>query len=135
MKTYTEDDFDYEEEDTILWCQMCLKRGYQNRLGGKILMPNEPRPEDYESWLECGVCGWLCPIYQVEQEATIKDAVETNESPFEAGKFILETIPKRSSPAGKRAIAKRSRKKIRLDEDPEIDELLRIYGDNMTVHK
>jgi hypothetical protein len=137
MRTYSEEEFNEQYEDEIedIFCPICLKRGYKNRLGPKILQPNEPRPEDYDQWLECGTCSWLCPIYAAEPEATIKDAVETSESPFEAGKFQLETIPKRSSAAGKRAIAKRSRKKIRLDEDPEIDELLRIYGDNMTVHK
>ncbi len=96
-------------------------------------MPNEPRPDDYEDWLECGTCQFLCPIFQAEPEATIKDSIETSESPFEAGKFQLETIPKRSSAAGKRAIAKRSRKKIKLDDDPEINELMRVCGDRLNV--
>jgi hypothetical protein len=62
--------------------------------------------------------------------------VETIESPFEQGKFILETIPKRGSAAGKKLSAKKRRNKIKLDSDPEIDALLRAYGtDRMKVIK
>ena len=132
MHVLTEDDFEYEE-DTNVYCPFCLERGYKIHFGGKILMPNEPRPEDYESWLECATCGFLCPIYQAEPEAEIKDAVETSESPFEAGKFQLETIPKRNSPGGKKAYAKRRRNKIKLDDDPEINELMRVYGDRVNL--
>jgi hypothetical protein len=129
MKTYSEEYFnDYEVEPEDIWCEMCLKRGYKNRLGGKILQPNEPRPEDYENWLECGICGWLCPIHEIPKEETIKDAVETIESPFEQGKFILESIPKRNSAAGKKLLSKKRKSKIKLDSDPEIDALLRAYG-------
>lgn len=132
MKTYTEEDIDYEEDEPI-WCQMCLKRGYKVRLGGKILMPNEPRPDDYENWLECATCGWLCPIYQVEKEATIKDSIETIDNPFES-KTIIESLPKRTNRTGMKIAARgRKRDKNKLHNDPEIDALMRIYGDRVTV--
>jgi hypothetical protein len=35
--------------------------------------------------------------------------------------------------AGRKASAKRRSKKIKLDDDPEIDSLLRIYGDIVNV--
>ena len=98
-------------------------------------MPNEPRPADYDEWLECGTCGWICPIFEIPHEEEIKDAVETIDNPFESGKFHLESIPSRSSPAGKRASAKRRRNKIRPTNDKEINELLRIYGEkNVKIH-
>jgi hypothetical protein len=129
MKTFTQEYIDeyYEDEPEPIWCPMCLKRGYQNRLGGKILINNEPRPEDYESWLECPTCSWLCPIHEIPKEETVSDTVETIESPFESGKFYSQNIPKCSSPAGKKASAKRSRNKIKLDEDKEIDELKDLW--------
>jgi Na+-translocating ferredoxin:NAD+ oxidoreductase RnfC subunit len=97
-------------------------------------MPNEPRPDDYENWLECGTCGWICPIYQVEKEATIKDSIETIESPFESGKFQLETIPKRAAEQHRKPRPKRIRKdKNKLHEDKEIDALMRVYGDRVKV--
>lgn len=68
------------------------------------------------------------------KEETIQNAVETQESPFE-DKLILQSIPKRNSPAGKRASAKKRNKKIKLDDDPEIEALLRAYGDNVRVIK
>jgi hypothetical protein len=134
LKTYTEEEFnDYDEEDEPIYCQMCLKRGYQVRLGPRILMPNEPRPDDYEDWLECGTCGWLCPIYQVEKETTIKDSIETIDNPFD-NKTIIESLPKRTNRTGKK-IAARGRKtdKNKLHDDPEISELMRIYGDRVKV--
>jgi hypothetical protein len=135
MRIFTDADFDDYEVEEPIWCQMCLKRGYQVRLGPKLLMPGEVKPDDYGNFLECPTCWWLCPIYQIEQEATIKDAVETSDSPFEGGKFVLETIPKRSSAAGKRASAKKRKSKIKLDDDPEINDLLRTYGDRVNVLK
>jgi hypothetical protein len=98
-------------------------------------MPNEPRPADYEEWLECSTCYAIIPIYEMPKEDTIKESIETIDSPFESGKFILETIPKSSSPKGKKLTAKRKRNKIKLDEDSEIAELLRIYGDRVNVLK
>jgi hypothetical protein len=112
-----------------------LERGYKVRLGGRILEPNEPRPADYENWLQCPKCLWICPIFELPKQEEIKDSVETIESPFEQGKFILETVYKRTSPKGKKALAKKRRNKIKLDEDKEINDLLRIYGDNVTVHQ
>ena len=138
MKTYSEQDIKESEDDIPedINCPHCLERGYKVRLGGRILEPNEPRPADYENWLQCPTCLWICPIFELPKEEEIKDAVETIESPFEQGKFILETIPKRGSAAGRKLSAKKRRNKIKLDSDPEIDALLRAYGtDRMKVIK
>jgi len=83
-------------------------------------------------WKQCHNCGWICPIFQAEKEATIKDSIETIESPFE-DKFHLETIPKRNSPAGKKASAKRRRNKIKPTNDEEINEEIRRHGDRVNV--
>ena len=66
------------------------------------------------------------------KEETIKDTIETIDSPFESGKREIIGIPKRNSPAGKKASAKRRRNRNRPHhyKDPEIDSLLRIYGDH-----
>ena len=133
MKTYTDSDLDYEDEPEDVNCPHCLDRGYKVRLGGRILEPNEPRPADYDSWLQCPTCLWVCPIHEVPKEEEIKDSIETIESPFEQGKFILESIPKRSSPKGKRISAKKRHNKLKLHEDNEIDALMRIYGDRVNV--
>ncbi len=46
------------------------------------------------------------------KEVTIKDIIETIESPFELGKFHMGSISKRNSPAGKKASNKIRRIKI-----------------------
>jgi hypothetical protein len=42
-------------------------------------------------------------------------------------------VPKRYTKAGKKASAKKRRNKIKLHEDKEINELLRIYRDIVKV--
>jgi hypothetical protein len=137
MRIYSEDELKESEDDIPedVNCPHCLDRGYKVRLGGRILEPNEPRPADYENWLQCPTCLWICPIFEIPKEEEIKDTMETIESPFEQGKFILETVYKRTSPKGKKLLAKKRRNKIKLDDDKEIDALLRAYGDRMKVHQ
>ncbi len=132
---YQEDiDESLEDELETIYCPYCMQHDYKNVLGRKILMPGEVRPDDYENYLECPTCYSVIPIHEGLKEETIKDAVETHESPFE-DKLILQSIPKRSSPKGRRITAKRRHNKLKLDEDKEINDLLRKYGDNITVHK
>lgn len=130
-----EDIDDYDDEDDAIVCPFCEERGYQVRLTGKILMKGEPRPDDYDEFRQCPTCYYEFSTYQLPKEEEIKDNVETNESPYEAGKFVLETIPKRTNAKGKRISAKRRHDKLKLDEDKEIDALLRAYGDRVTVIK
>ena len=130
MTILTEDDLDpdWDDEDSPIWCPMCLERGYQNRLGGKILVGNEPRPADYEDWLQCAVCEWLCPIYAVEKEETIKDMVETSESPYE-DKLKFVSIPTRAREQGRKPRGKRTRKdKSRLHHDEDINREMKKHG-------
>jgi hypothetical protein len=106
-------------------------------LSPKILFCNEPRPDDYDNWLECPTCVWLCPIHEAYQEAVIKNAIETIDNPFD-NKTIIEFLPNRTNKkgSGKKTLSKRrSRNKLKLDEDPEIDSLLRIYRDKVRVIK
>jgi len=135
-RIYSQEEIDeaYEDAPEPIYCPHCLERGYRILLGPKILMPGEPRPADYEEWLECPTCYEVIPAYEAEKEAEIKDSIETIDSPFES-KFHLESIPKRNSPAGRKASAKKRNKKIKLDEDKEIDSLLRIYGDRVNILK
>jgi hypothetical protein len=124
---------DYEEEEPINYCKKCLDRGYQVVLGPKILMNNEPRPDDYEEWLQCPTCYEVIPIHEIPAQEEIKDTIETQESPFD-NKFHLETFAKRNSPAGKRASAKK-RKKIQTTDDKDILREIKNVGErNVKIH-
>jgi hypothetical protein len=83
-------DEDYSEELENLWCPKCSSVGLYIPLGRKILMPQEVKQPDYDDWLQCGRCAYLCPIYQASPEDTIQDTVTTIENPFDnaRGKFI-----------------------------------------------
>lgn len=69
-------------------------------------MPGETRQPEYESWWECKDCHEIVAAYVVEHDGT----------------------------AGQKAAAKRKRNRNKMHEDPEIDPLMRIYGDRVTVH-
>ena len=128
MRILTAEDIDYEEEDETIYCPICENRGYLNRLGPKILGPNEPRPDDYDSWLQCPACDWLCPIFAVEKEETIKDMVETSESPNE-DKLKFVSIPTRAREQGRKPRGKRTRKdKSRLHHDEDINREMKKHG-------
>ncbi|MGH9974183.1 MAG: hypothetical protein ACRD93_09830 [Nitrososphaeraceae archaeon] len=62
---------------------------------------------------------------------TNTDTIETVNNPFENQSEILG-LSKRTSKAGKKATAKRRKERNRPHhyKDPEIDSLLRIYGDH-----
>jgi MinD superfamily P-loop ATPase len=130
MRSYSEEEFtEYDEEELItINCPMCEKRGYLVQLGPKILMPNEPRPDDYDQWLECPTCGWLCPIHEIPKEETIKDTIEKQESPFE-DKFKLTCAHKRRK-SNTRKIVRHIKKNIRQTNDPDINREIWQHGEN-----
>ena len=98
-------------------------------------MNGEQRQPDHDNFLSCMQCGNTYPVYEAASTPQIKDSTETIDNPLEQGKFVFESIPKRSSPAGKKGSSKRKRNKIKLDDDPEIDMLHRVYGDRVKVLK
>ena len=135
MKTYSEQEIKELEEDLPedIICPYCKNRGYRVLLGGKILMPGEPRTEDYENWLECPRCYQVIPIYEGLKEETVADKIETVEGPFD-DKTTFESVHKKRTSITGRKIVPRGRKRKRvLHDDPEIDALMRICGDHLTV--
>jgi hypothetical protein len=130
MHVLTADEIDDYEEQEPIYCPHCEKRGYLVRLGPKILMNNERRPDDYDQWLECPTCMWLCPLYEIPKEATVKDAVETVESPTD-DKLILESAHKRKPT---RKVSRHINKKIgHSTDDPDIQREIRQHGEE-NVH-
>lgn len=125
---------DPEEEEVIQYCKHCLKAGFEVKLGPKILMPNEKRAEDYESWIQCDQCYSIYPVYEIEKQKKLQvgDLKRHNvENPFDAGQTLTESIPKRTSPAGIKSRKKRNRPH---HKDPEIDREIQQHGsENVNV--
>jgi len=120
---------EYEDDELeTLYCPMCSKVGISSVLGPKILMPNEERQLDYENWLQCVKCSWLCPIYEAEPIETIQDTVTTIDNPFEESKGqVLAAFKK-----GTRA--RRKNKKQEHHKDPDINlEIKQHDQDNVKV--
>lgn len=89
--TVVGEDDDEEEEEQPIWCKHCLSYGFRVRMlvGQKILMVGEQRPPDFDQWLNFPDCSSVIAIHELEKEASIKDAVETVESPFENQSEII----------------------------------------------
>jgi Fe-S-cluster-containing hydrogenase component 2 len=132
MRILTEEEFTQYDDEEIepINCPHCEKRGYLVQLGPKILMPNEPRPEDYDQFLECPTCYWICPIHEIPKEETIKDSIETQDSPYE-DKLKLESAHKRRT---RRKVARHINKNVRQTNDPDILREIRQHGsDNVKI--
>jgi hypothetical protein len=127
-----EDIEDYEEEENnIIWCYACEKRGYKNPLGPRILMPGEVRPEDYEDWYECAICGLIHHYVEIPAQEQIKDSIETQDSPYE-DKLKLTSAHKRRVP--KRKVSRHIKKNIRRTNDADILREIKQHGsDNVKV--
>ena len=108
--------FEVWSEEPV-YCKNCLSRGYQVPLGPKILMPGQIKEPDYDEWFECPTCPNVIAKFEIEKGASIKDAVETVESPFENQTEILG-VSKRTSKQGIKARKKRNKPH---HKDPEID--------------
>ena len=103
-------DMQYYEDEMVMYCPFCKKAGFQVKFVNKILMPGQKREPDYDQWLQCPDCNEVVAAYVVEHDATIiVDDIPTVETPFEDTTEIMGAVPKRSSPAGKRATTKRRR--------------------------
>ena len=131
MRPFTQQDIDeaYEDELDDLWCPLCKDAGYHVKLGRRILEQNEPIPADYENWLQCPKCYWICPIYEVEKEATINNAIETVESPFETKTIIQSPHEKR----GKKVKRHLNKKTIHQETDKDILREIKKFGEQ-NVH-
>ncbi len=63
-----------EDNDELeeLLCPMCQKVGLQSLLGHKILLPNEVKQPDYDSWLQCPNAHSFAPIMKQNQSLVFK---------------------------------------------------------------
>ena len=129
---------DPEEEEVIQYCPHCLEYDFHVKLGVRMLKKGEPVPPDHDQWLQCHDCGNIYGVHEIENQKKLqvnelKGHVVDN--PFEANQTLTESIPKRTTAAGRKATTKRKKERNRQHhKDIEIDTLLRIYGsDNVHI--
>lgn len=78
-----------QEVDKNVFCPYCQEAGFYERLGKRILKPNEPVPEDYENWLQCTACGRVSPKYILKYESELEDVVDVVENPFDVDNVVV----------------------------------------------
>ena len=126
-------DFSDDEEQEVRYCPKCLEIGYQFKLGAKATLQGKQPQSDDDLFMQCFECWALYPKYETKVEQSIEGFITTTENPFDDGKDVLG-VPKRTSPAGRKASEKRKRERNRpRHKDPEVDEALRRLGED-NVH-
>jgi len=127
------DPVDEEDEEPVQYCPHCLKfANILSKLGPRSWKGQ--MPVDNDLFCQCFTCGNIYGVHEIAQDSQLKNTVETLDNAFESNQTEIESIPKRTSPAGKKATAKRKRERNRPHhKDPEIDALMRIYGDRVKV--
>ena len=127
--------FDEYEDHVELFCPHCEKYAdVKSKLGARIVEKGKPIPEDHSSWLQCYKCGNIFGIHEIAHESDIRDTVETSDSPFEANETVIESIPRRTSRAGQRALSKRRKERDRPHhKDADIDREMAVHGDRVKV--
>lgn len=80
---------DADDDEKISYCKNCLKYGFHVPLRNRIYPDNEPIPVDHSNFLQCHECGLIVPIYELERDSKIQDAVSVSDNPFNDGKSFL----------------------------------------------
>lgn len=102
---FSDDGFEDEE---ARYCPHCLDYGWKEKLGPKILQPQEPKAADYDSWLQCGSCGTLHARHEVTRESEIHDVVSTTDNPHDSRVEFLAV--------DKRVLGRKSRRRKQQDD-------------------
>jgi hypothetical protein len=126
-----EDEDEYAEGEPVKRreCPNCLQYGVHIKLAGRILKKGEEKPVDYDQFLQCvNGCGNIFPVHEIERQKKLqvnelKGHVVQN--PFDVNATLIESIPKRTSKAGRKAAAKRNRPH---HKDKDIDRELQQHG-------
>ena len=124
---YEDDDDEYVDgrPDPRHNCPNCLKYDMIVKLGPRIFPNGEKPPVDNDLFRQCHQCGEIYQLYEIEQQKMLKSDTErhTTNNQSEAKNSIVMGIPKR------KLDMQRRNKQRAHHKDPEIDSLLRIYGE------
>jgi hypothetical protein len=113
-RIYSSEDIEDSELEK-LYCPKCKSVGLYIILGKKILLPQEVKQPDYDDWLQCGRCRFLCPIYEASPEDIIQDKVSTIENPFDNSSKITGVVK------GSKSKRKRFKDKINPVVEKELE--------------
>jgi hypothetical protein len=120
---FSEDDNDDEK---FSYCKHCLDYGFQIRLKNRIYPENDPIPVDHDQFIQCHECGTIVPVYEIEKESSIKDVVETVETPFDSAKNEFLGIDSRK-------VRRKARKKEELFGDINDEDAKREISKGNTI--
>src|SRR4030095_393790 len=120
------------EDEKPRLCKHCQDFGVVSKLGPRQAKQNEEPGPDWDQFMQCATCGTIYGLYEVKSEQNVQPFAQTTDNPFDEQKGQIESAHKRrNTKEGKKAMLKKQRERLRPHhKDPEIDELLRIYGED-----
>jgi hypothetical protein len=83
----------------------------------------EPIPVDHDQFRQCHQCGLIVPVYELEKEATIKDAISTTDDPFDIAKNEILGVDSRKTARKKRKQRDREKEYDHIKEQDLKNEL------------
>jgi len=131
------EELEREEEVRKTYCERCDKEYGVKALLGPRIMPlddkgePEPKPTDYDEWLQCRGCGTMYHKQEVKQEAKLGDFVETSDNPHDDKKSEITTLYARGrGTTTKRLRLKQKKKQEQLDsiKDEDIKREVKMGG-------
>jgi hypothetical protein len=96
MVDFSDDEFTDTEQKTAL-CRHCKEYGFSVPLKNRIYPQGEPIPADHDQWTQCGDCGSIYAVYELEKESSIKDVLEITENPHDVSKNQFLGVDSRSA--------------------------------------
>lgn len=133
-----DEELEREEEVRKMYCERCdMEYGVKSLLGPRIMPLDEdgkpePKPADYDEWLQCRGCGTMYRKQEVKQEAKLGDFVETSDNPHDDKKSEITSLYSRGSERGTTAKRlKQNKRKEQLDsiKDEDIKREVKMGGE------
>lgn len=91
-------DGDNENDIPTSYCPDCQEYGFNYLLKERIYPNGEPKPSDYDAWMQCHSCGLLLPKVNVKRLDEITGIKEPDNNPHDyPGKVAIEVMNKKSS--------------------------------------
>lgn len=118
-----------------MYCERCdMEYGVKSLLGPRIMPLDEdgkpePKPADYDEWLQCRGCGTMYRKQEVKQEAKLGDFVETSDNDKKSEITSLYSRGSERGTTAKRLKQKKRKEQLDSIKDEDIKREVKMGGE------